>query len=76
MCFDDFILWYACVPFLLVFMCILLVFVYFWICWVFVAVHGLSPVVTRGGYSLVAVLRPLFAVVSLVAELRLYSMKT
>ena len=51
-------------------------YICFWLHWVFVASRGLSPVVTRGGYSLVAVLRPLFAVVSLVAELRLYSMKT
>ena len=26
-------------------------FIYFWLSWVFVAVHGLSPVVASGGYS-------------------------
>ena len=26
-------------------------FIYFWLCWVFVAVHGLSLVVARGGHS-------------------------
>lgn len=60
--------WFLCVSY-----CYL--FINFWICWVFVAVHELSPVVTRGGSSLVAVLRPLFAVTSLVAELGLYSMR-
>ena len=29
-----------------------LLFIYFWLCWVFVAVHGLSLVVAKGGYSL------------------------
>ena len=27
-------------------------FIYFWLHWVFVAVHGLSPVAASGGYSL------------------------
>ena len=26
-------------------------FIYFWLCWVFIAVHGLSLVVTSRGYS-------------------------
>ena len=26
-------------------------FIYFWLRWVFVAMHGLSPVVVSGGYS-------------------------
>ena len=34
-------------------------FIYFRLCWVFVAVHGLSLVEARGGYSLVAGFRPL-----------------
>ena len=45
-------------------------FFFFWLCWVFVAVHGLSLVAARGGYS-VAVRGLLIAVASLVAEHRL-----
>ena len=51
------------------FFCFFLIY-YFWLCWIFVAVHGLSLVVARGGYS-VAVRRLLIAVASLVAELGL-----
>ena len=39
-----------------------------WLCWVFVAALGLSPVVARGGYSLVAVHGLLVGGVSLVVE--------
>ena len=46
-------------------------FVYFWLCWVFVAASGLSLVVERRGYSLVAVLRLLITVASLAAEQQL-----
>ena len=46
--------------------------IYFWLCWGFVAAHGFSLVVARGGcYSLVAVHRFHIAVASLVAEHRL-----
>ena len=43
-------------------------FIYFWLCWVLVAACRLSLVVASGGYSLVAVFGPLFAVASLVIE--------
>ena len=50
------------------------VFIYFWLCWVFaVAAHGLSLVAVSRGYSLVGVCGPVFAMVSLVAEHRLYA---
>ena len=42
-------------------------FIYFWLGWVFVATHGLSLVVGRGGYSLFGMCRLLIAVDSLVA---------
>ena len=38
---------------------------YFWLCWVRVAAQGLSLVVRRGGYSLVAAHRLLIVVASL-----------
>ena len=44
-------------------------FIYFWLCWVFVATHGLSLVVSKWGYSLVAVCGLLIEVASLIAEL-------
>ena len=44
---------------------------YFWLCWVFIAAHGFSLVAMSGGYSLVAVLRLLIVVASLVVEHRL-----
>ena len=50
-----------CLPFLLLVNFIL----YFWLRWVFVAAHGLSPVMASEGYSL--------AVASLVVEHRLWS---
>ena len=46
-------------------------FIYLWLHWVFIIVHGLSLVATGRGSSLVAVLGPLTAVASLVAESRL-----
>ena len=33
------------------FVCLFTLFIYFWLCWVFVAVHGLSPVSASRGYS-------------------------
>ena len=42
----------------------------YWLCWVFVAAHGLSLFVASRGHSLVAVLRLLTVVASLVAEHR------
>ena len=39
-------------------------FIYFWLHWVFIAAHGLSPVVVSEDYSLDAVLRLLTAVAS------------
>ena len=48
--------------------CLLILFTYFWLHWVLVAVHGLSQVVSSGGYSLVVVLGFLIVVASLVAE--------
>ena len=44
---------------------------FFFLCWVFVAVHGLSPVPASGGYS-AAALGPLIAVAS-VAERGLWA---
>ena len=44
---------------------------FFFLCWVFIAAQGLSLVVGSEGYSLVAVLRLLTVVASLVAEHRL-----
>ena len=38
------------------------------LCWVLVAVHGLSLVAASWGHSLVAVLRLLIAMASLIAE--------
>ena len=46
-------------------------FIYFWLSWVFLAMHGLSLVAVPGGYSLVAVCRPLVVMSSLAAEHRL-----
>ena len=46
-------------------------FYYFWLCWVFVAVLGVSLVVVRRSYSLIAVHKLLIAVASLAAEHRL-----
>ena len=46
-------------------------FIHSWLCWVFVAVHGLFPVVATGVYSLVAVLKIFVAVTFLVTEHRL-----
>ena len=43
-------------------------FIYFWLRWVFVAVHGLSPVAVSWGLLFVVVRGLLVAVVSLVAE--------
>ena len=40
----------------------------FWLCWVFIVARGLSLVATSRGYSLVAVLLLLIAVISLVAH--------
>ena len=48
-------------------------FLYFWLCWVFIAVCGLSLVVTSGGYSLGMVFGPPIAVASLVADHRFQS---
>ena len=45
----------------------ILVFIDFWLCWVLVVALGLSLVAASRGYSLVAVIRLLFAVASLVA---------
>ena len=44
---------------------------FFWLRWIFVAVSGLSPVVVRGGYSLISVNGLLIAVAPLVVEHRL-----
>ena len=46
----------------------LILFIYLWQCWVFVAAHGLSPVVENGRLLFVAVFRLLIAVASLVGE--------
>ena len=46
-------------------------FIYFWLHWVFIAVPGRSLVAAGTGYSLLAVLRLLTAVVSLAVELGL-----
>ena len=48
-----------------------LFYTYFWLHWVFIAVHRLSLVTAREGYSLVAVCRLLIVVASFVAEHRL-----
>ena len=48
----------------------------FWLCWVFVAAQALPLVaMSRGGNSLVAVLRHLIAVASLVAERGLWDIQ-
>ena len=47
------------------------IFVHFWLCWVFITACGLSLVAASGGYCLVAVLRLLIAVGSLVIQHRL-----
>ena len=48
-------------------------YLFFWLCWVFVAAQALPLVaMSRGANSLVAVLRHLIAVASLVAERRLW----
>ena len=46
-------------------------FLFFWLHWVFIATLGLSVVGASGGYSLVAVLRLLIVMTSLVAAYRL-----
>ena len=43
-------------------------FIYLWLCWVFTAAHELSLVAMSKGYSLVAVLRLLTEVASLIVE--------
>ena len=40
-----------CLLLLLFFFFFLNKVIYFWLCWVFVAVHGVSPVAESGGYS-------------------------
>ena len=47
--------------------------IYFWLCLVFFGAHGLSLVVVSRGYSLVAMLRLLTAVASLLVEHGLHS---
>ena len=44
------------------------IFICFWLLWVFVALGGLSLVMTSGGYFIVAVWELLIAVAPLVAE--------
>ena len=46
-------------------------FLFFWLQWVFIATLGLSVVAASVGYSLVAVLRLIIVVTSLVAAYRL-----
>ena len=46
-------------------------FIYLWLCWVFTAARVLSLVVASRGFSLLAALRLLTAVASLVVELGL-----
>ena len=43
---------------------------FIWLCWVFVAVYGLSLIVARGGYSLVAEHGLLVVVASLIVKHR------
>ena len=50
------------------FLFFLILFIYLWLCWVFVAAHGLSPVVENGRLLFVAVCGLLIAVASLVGE--------
>ena len=49
----------------------IIIYIYFWLHWVFIAMHRLSLVMAREGYSLVSVCRYLIAMTSLVAEHRL-----
>ena len=51
-------------------------FFFFCLYWLFIAAHELSLVTTNGGYSLVAVLRPLTAVASHGAEHELWGAQT
>ena len=48
---DDELLGRGCFLFFFFFNEFIYLFIYFWLRWVFVAVCGLSLVVTRGGYS-------------------------
>ena len=48
------------------------IFIYFWLCWLFIAAHGRPLVAVSRDCSLVAVLRLLIAVASLVVEHRLW----
>ena len=49
--------------------------IYFWLCWVWVATHRLSPLVVSMGYFLLVMCGLLIAVVSLVAECRLWGLQ-